>query len=129
MENLTGVDKCDAKIRIELWLAGIPSVKVEPTGEVLTSVKGVLNGWTFTRQWYYWVADALEEGDMIPTGMAEFFNQRWKTEVRIDGCCGGKEIPATRGSVGEYHIDTQAGLCAFAEMLNFIDRHKVRPTE
>ncbi len=87
-------------------------------GEVPTAYIGSLCRWGFRRAWYYWIA----EGPGIPPDKAQEFHERWGKEVRVDGHCG---CPAPlewfRGfAVGRYHIDTQEGLNAFAELLRSI---------
>jgi hypothetical protein len=60
MENLAGNKEVDRYIKEELYLAGIPEVKIElTTGEVPYSIIGKLGKWTFRRAWYYWIASVV----------------------------------------------------------------------
>jgi hypothetical protein len=57
MTNLAGVKDCDIIIQEELFIASIPSYKVDRNnGEVQYSYIGRLNNWVFKRAWHYWVA-------------------------------------------------------------------------
>lgn len=88
--------------------------------EVPTSYLGQLCKWSFERSWYYWRA----KGPGIPSEVAEGFHKTWGQEVRVDGHCGCPS-PAEMFegfAVGVYHIDTQEGLTAFAELLRSIHK-------
>ena len=110
----------------ELTEAGIKvnelPVFLRNCGEVPTSAIGTLAGWSFKRAWYYWVAS----GPGIPPEKAEEFHQKWGKEVRVEGHCGcPSPLDYCEGfAVGSYHIDTQRGLNAFAQLLLSI--HKPR---
>jgi len=112
----------DETVLAELAAAGIKAEGLEylrgNLGEVPTQYVGSLCLWTFKRAWYYWVA----EGPGVPPAKAEPFHQTWGKQVRVAGHCGcpsPREIH--RGfAVGLYHIDSQEGLNAFAELLRSI---------
>jgi hypothetical protein len=94
--------------------------------EVPTKVIGGLCGWKFERAWYYWVAT----GPGIPADKAEEFHAQWGKSCRVNGDCGcPSPLEVFHGfGVGCYHIDTQEGLVAFAQLLRSIDvRTKVTP--
>lgn len=112
----------DRFVSSELSIAGIERHGIfeihTSNGEVPTKYFGSLCRWSFRRAWYYWIA----EGPGIPPDIAEVFNQTWGQQCRVDGHCG---CPSPREwfhgfSVGRYHIDTQRGLNAFADLLRSI---------
>lgn len=54
MKNLAGNDQADRIILEELYLANIPTVKVDKhDSEVPYSYIGKIGSWTFKRAWYY----------------------------------------------------------------------------
>jgi hypothetical protein len=109
-----------ATCEAELKAAGINITifpRVRP-GEVPTLTFGGLSMWSFTRAWYYWIA----EGPGIPPDVAEKLHAEFGHEVRVDGHCG---CPSPREwfngfGVGHYHVDTQRGLNALADTLRSI---------
>jgi hypothetical protein len=125
MINLAGNKDCDEQVVKELNLASISIHRFyEPlNNEVPTRIMGYLGAWTFTRAWYYWVAEApFAHG--VPKHIAIEFNKKWFSDVRVDGFAGGKEVDtsqAYRPTVESYHIDTQEGLNAFADMIKQFD--------
>lgn len=112
----------DACVLRELASAGIkasePFESFRKRGEVPTAHMGTFCKWGFTRAWYYWIA----EGPGIPPDKAEEFHKAWGQQVRVDGHCGcPSPLEWHHGfAVGCYHIDTQEGLNAFAELLRSI---------
>jgi hypothetical protein len=120
MINLAGNPDCDLIIHKELKEAGIKILDLGASrdAEVPASFLGSLNGWTLTRAWYYWVANA-DAGTIMPFLIADGLHQHYGKEVRVAGHCS---CPAPREwfskpwhiGVDLYHIDTQAGLNAFA---------------
>lgn len=117
--NLACVDACDDVIREELLAADIRVVPVKRRrSEVPYTLTGALYGWTFRRQWYYWVAET-REGYGIPRAEAEALNARWFDVVRVAGMGSGAQVEKwlRRGTINSYHIDTPAGLRAFAKLL------------
>jgi hypothetical protein len=100
------------------------------SGEVKTSVMGVIGNWTFKRNWYYWVAEG--PGIDIDTAM-----NLWKTigkEVRANGDCGCRSPHMwNKGmSCGFYHVDTPEGLHQLAstiKRLMEIADHKYKGVE
>lgn len=120
MKNYAGDKTCTPHLIKELEDAGI-TVHEMPSDlgrEVSTKIIGVCESWSFKRAWYYWVA----KGPGIPLQLAEEFHQKWGKEVRVDGHC---ECPSPlewfKGfAVDHYHIDTQEGLKAFADLLKSI---------
>lgn len=77
MKNLAGVSDADTTILEELYMAGIPAVKVERSGgEVPFSYVGKIGKWTFSRRWYYWSASVSDEEVGLPLKEAMEFNNR-----------------------------------------------------
>lgn len=106
----------DSAVNNELRNAGIPSVGphdwLRHNREVPAGYMGELCMWGFRRAWYYWIAS----GPGIPADKAEEFHKTWGTHC---GC--PSPIEYCHGfSIGQYHIDTQEGLKAFAELLRSI---------
>ena len=89
-------------------------LSADPSGEVKSRATGSLAGWTFTRAWYYWMAS----GPRIPVDVAQVFWGRHGGSARAGGD-GGWRMPTNGGypGTGSYHIDTPAGLAAFAELI------------
>jgi len=112
----------DAQVVRELDAAGVkvigPHEWLRERGEVPVAFMGELCMWGFRRAWYYWVA----EGPGVPADRAEEFHKTWGKQVRVDGHCGcPSPLEWQHGfAVGMYHIDTQEGLNAFAELLRSI---------
>lgn len=119
-------EKTDSAVAFELMDAGIECQGFEmfrkspnqTWNEVPTKWIGSLCMWGFNRAWHYWIA----KGPGIPPDEAEKFHEKWGTQVRVGGHC---MCPSPREwvcgfAVGEYHIDTQDGLNAFAELLRSI---------
>lgn len=119
----------DDILRTELKAAGIPTIQEaegrppeymadmlrRTSGEVKTSVFGVLHGWEFKRAWYYWICS----GPGIEVDAAERLHAAYGKEVRVAGHCG---CPSPREwfkglACGSYHVDTPAGLAALAETI------------
>lgn len=126
MTNLAGVRTCDATILLELQAAGIDAYRIpflEP-GEVPTQIVGFLAGWKLTRAWRYWVAS----GPGIPPRIAQLLHEQHGSAVRVEGHCGCPSPLEWAGgfAVGEYHIDTQDGLTAFAAVLRAIVDENLR---
>lgn len=125
MINLAGVEGCDKEIRKELIEAGINILEFPYVrdGEVPTKIVGYLGPWSFYRAWYYWIAS----GDGIPPEIAEEFHKKHGQEVRVCGDCTSP-APSDRKyknfAVGNYHIDTQIGLNAFAKLLKELIGHE-----
>lgn len=108
----------DEVLARELQAAGIEAVvlPVSTRSEVKTHVVGRLaDQWSFTRAWYYWVA----EGPGLPVELAEQLHAQHGHVVRVDGFAGGicpRERYKGRG-VGHYHVDTVEGLKALADAI------------
>lgn len=119
----------DDILRAELKAAGIPTLQEDAgqspeymadtlrrmSGEVKTSVIGVLHGWEFKRAWYYWRAS----GPGIELAAADKLHAEHGKSVRVDGHCG---CPSPREwfkglAVGHYHVDDAAGLKALADCI------------
>lgn len=131
----------DDALRAELKAAGIPTLQEEAgrepdyladtlrrtSGEVKTSVSGVLHGWSFERAWYYWVA----RGPGIAVEDAMALHKAHGQAVRVGGHCGCPS-PAEyyHGlACGLYHVDDAAGLRALADCIRGIaERSKAKPT-
>lgn len=122
----------DDILRAELAAAGIPTIHEKEglpstymaellrmqSGEVKTSVRGTLHGWSFERAWYYWVAS----GPGIAVDDAEKLHAEHGRSVRVAGHCG---CPSPREyynglACGSYHIDDPAGLRALADCIKGI---------
>lgn len=121
--NMAGHPNPDSALRAELCAAGIPLFESEllrdGQAEVNTSVQGSLFGWGFRRAWYYWAA----KGPGIPPNYAWELHKSHGREVRINGHCGCPDPGYMKGfAVGTYHIDTQRGLQAMADMLKRITK-------
>ena len=120
MKNLAGNVDCNADIERELLEAGIKVVEEIPkqTREVPWRVVGTLRGWRFVRAWYYWMVET--KYNSLPMDIAKDLHQKWGQEVRVDGHCGcpaPNEWWGEEGTATHYHIDSQEGLNAFAEVL------------
>lgn len=117
MENLAG-KVADKEIMDELTIAGIEhkySLEKTKHSEVQSGVYGELNGWTFVRHWYYWVA----KGPAIPTSIAEKLHKEYGKVVRVDGDAGAPSPTEHCGTHGVrcYHVDTQLGLMELAKIV------------
>jgi hypothetical protein len=67
MKNLAGVPEADKTILEELYLAGIPAVKVQPErSEVPYTYIGKIGDWELRRAWYYWIAKVPEKVKGFP---------------------------------------------------------------
>lgn len=125
----------DDILRAELKAAGIQTVQEADgkgpeymvdlfrltSGEVKTSVSGVLHGWQFTRAWYYWMAS----GPGIEVAAAERLHATHGETVRVDGHCG---CPSPREwfkglACGSYHVDDADGLKALADTIKALVSH------
>lgn len=106
----------------ELTEAGItfegPFKSMLGNSEVPYMYLGNLGLWGFKRAWYYWIA----EGPGIPADKAEEFHKDYGKQCRVDGHCAcPSPLEWYQGfAIGMYHIDTQIGLNAFANLLNSI---------
>ncbi len=87
----------------------------ETSGEVKTSVRGSLHGWTFERAWYYWVA----KGPGIEVAAAEKLHASHGKDVRVAGHCGCPgPLEWYKGLAwGSYHVDTSEGLKALVDTI------------
>lgn len=117
----------DEAIRAELEAAGIPLMeglsqdtfrKIGKT-EVKTCYIGELHGWTFSRSWYYWVA----EGPGLPFDVASSLHGLG-FGIRAEGHCADPHpILQFKGlGAGHYHIDSPVGLKALANAIKFTVR-------
>jgi hypothetical protein len=119
----------DDILRAELKAAGIPTLQEDAgkppeyladmlrrnSGEVKTSIIGVLHGWQFKRAWYYWMA----EGPGIEISAAERLQETHGTTVRAAGdcACRGPLFWFNGLACGNYHVDSQEGLKALADTI------------
>lgn len=88
------------------------------SGEVKTSIIGVLHGWEFKRAWYYWICS----GPGIPLEYAQLLHDQHGKYVRVDGDAGCVD-PKTRFkglACGSYHVDSPEGLKALADTIKLI---------
>jgi hypothetical protein len=77
MENLAGNKEADKNIKEELYLAGIPQVKIDNNhSEVPYTIIGKLGKWTFRRAWYYWVATVENRKDGLILAKAIELHER-----------------------------------------------------
>ncbi len=119
LENLAGREKeeTDAQCIDELESAGIKvnHLPFDRDGEVNTSILGSVSPWSFERAWRYWVA----KGPGIPPEIAEELHSEYPLHVRVDGHCGcPSPTEWHKGfAVGLYHVDTQEGLKALADVI------------
>lgn len=127
MTNLAGVptDTADNHTKRELQHAGIPIVVAREArhGEVKTRIFGKLRGWTFTRAWYYWVA----EGGALSIEAARklYMDPCGKEGVRVGGHCGcpsPDDFGWRKGENGQqyvdsYHVDSVLGLRLLADAI------------
>lgn len=110
----------DEILKAELEAAGIFPLKLsfKPSGEVQTHIVGYLGPWKFERAWYYWMV----KGPGIPPVEAEKLHAEFGQEVRVDGHCGcPSPLEWYKGfAVPHYHVDTQEGLKALADVIRDI---------
>lgn len=91
MENLARHDykpDADQKVKEELQIANIPIFKLPSYmhTEVKTRYIGILNGFTFTRAWTYWVCNGL-----MPLEYANRLYKDYKDlNIRAGGHCGNE---------------------------------------
>lgn len=118
--NYAGRRDVDIQLEEELELAGIfvehlPEILRENRGEVKSIVVGTLHGWTFERNWYYWVC----KGPGIPINAAMKLHEKYGKVVRVDGHCGcPSPLEWFNGlGTGSYHVDTLRGLKALADTI------------
>lgn len=131
----------DDILRAELKAAGIQTIQEAEgkgpeyladtlrrmSGEVKTSVQGVLHGWVFKRSWYYWSAS----GPGIEVEAAERLYASHGRSVRVDGH-GLSPSPTEwfKGlAVGCYHIDDAEGLKALADTIKALVERAQRTTQ
>jgi len=120
LPNYAGRKDVDIPLEEELELAGIhvehlPEGCRDTMGEVKSIVIGSLHGWTFTRNWYYWVC----KGPGIPVDVAMKLHERYGSVVRVDGHCGcPSPLERFKGlGTGAYHVDSLRGLKALADTI------------
>lgn len=119
----------DDALRAELKAAGIPTMQEaegkgpeflaellrKQSGEVKTSVIGVLHGWEFRRAWAYWVCS----GPGIEIAAADRLQEEFGRVVRAAGDCScrGPRFWFHGLACGSYHVDNQEGLKALADTI------------
>lgn len=119
----------DDILRAELKAAGIPTLQEDAgnppdyladmlrrnSGEVKTSVIGVLHGWEFKRAWYYWMC----EGPGIEIAAAELLQEQYGSVARAYGdcACRGPRFWCNGLACGSYHVDSPEGLKALADTI------------
>jgi CYTH domain-containing protein len=122
----------DQILTAELEAAGIEVYSSEllrrSSGEVKTSIRGILYGWIFQRSWYYWVA----EGPGIDIETAEALHAAHGNTVRVDGH-GMSPAPGEvyQGlACGHYHVDDATGLKALADTIkSLVHKYQRRKLE
>lgn len=115
LPNLAGVIGSRDQADIELTKAGIFVHSAITPGEVNCEVIGACGSWIFRRCWYYWSA----RGPGIPSDVAKVLHDEFGQEVRVEGHCGCPDpVEYCKGRpVTSYHIDTQRGLKALADVI------------
>lgn len=128
----------DDILRAELKAAGIPTLQDEgvtsdvmlellreQSGEVKTSVRGCLHGWTFERAWYYWMC----KGPGIEIAAAERLQATHGQTVRASGdcACRGPRFWFKGLACGSYHVDDAAGLKALADTIRSLVEGSAAP--
>lgn len=121
--NYAGRRDVDHEIAAELEAAGInvcrlPESTREWHPEMRTVILGDLHGWTFRRNWYYWVC----KGPGIELAEAEKLHATHGQSVRVNGHC---DCPSPRKwfkglACDHYHVDNQEGLNALAQTIRAI---------
>lgn len=130
MINYAGRNDVDEELRAELTEAGIHVIVVpeimrgQVASEIGTIICGSLHGWRFKRAWYYWVC----EGPGIEVEAAEKLHAEFGNDVRVDGHCG---CPSPREwfkglACGSYHVDSQEGLKALADVIKQVVGKEVK---
>ncbi len=120
--NCAGRADIDDLLVEELTSAGITVNKMPEIarnyGEMETIILGDLCGWSFRREWIYWVAD----GPGIALEPATKLHEAHGTEVRVNGHCGcPSPLEQFNGfAVGKYHVDTVEGLKALADTIRLV---------
>ncbi len=116
MKNYAGMSMTNKNMKItkELVTAGINILQDASLlkNEVSTTVKGSLHGWEFERFWYYWMCI----GPSIPYEEAKKLNKLNKSffsDVRVEGYTSGT-----------YHVNTQEGLKALADVIKKVHGNK-----
>jgi len=124
MIDLSGVVDCDVYIRQELEEAGIEVEEIKKIHtRIPSSLIGKIGAWTLWRRRVSWRASACV-GDGIPKEYAEDLNDYYFEVIRVGGMSDGCEVheyASDRGTIGRYHIDTQEGLNAFADLVRHLD--------
>jgi len=88
MKNLAGNAQCDSDLVRELLTAGIKIVPIERgNSEVPFSFVGELNGWRFSRAWYYWVAHPVQPNRGLDIEKARKLYATNGKEARAGGDC------------------------------------------
>lgn len=128
----------DDILRAELKAAGIQTMQEaegkppefmaellrSTSGEVKTSVRGTLHGWTFERAWYYWRA----KGPGIEFSVATAMHETHGKDLRVAGHCGcPSPLEWYKGlAVGDYHVDTAEALKVLADGIkSIVEKHNV----
>lgn len=128
----------DDILRAELKAAGIQTVQEadgkgpeymadlfrRTSGEVKTSVIGVLHGWEFRRAWYYWMCS----GPGIEIAAAERLQEQHGKSVRASGdcACRGPRFWFKGLACGSYHVDDADGLKALADTIKSLVSHNAQ---
>lgn len=119
-----GLEFCNETRKVERYRPGSEGDKMQRMGiwtpghegdletiEAIT-VKATAYGWTFHRNWYYWVCDGRQ--NPIPEAKARELNEKWGRQVRVDGFAGGQDVT---GDVDHYHVDTFDGLLELVKLI------------
>lgn len=129
--NMAGRPDIDDALASELEAAGIEAFRLsllkDGSREVDTEVRGGLHGWRFERAWYYWRCT----GPGIEVAAAERLHASHGKDVRVAGHCG---CPSPTEwyhglAVGDYHVDTPAGLKALADTIKALVNRAKSPSD
>jgi hypothetical protein len=117
----------DTVLAQELELADIPRLEqtkvclfITNSNEVKTEVMDELHGWLFERYWYYWVV----KGPGLPLDVAMKLWKEHGTSVRANGdcMCRSPYLWNNGFATTTYHIETQDGLNALAEVIRTVHK-------
>lgn len=87
MENLAGVNECDAAIRTELSNAGCPTEHANASrSEVPYSIVGRIGDWKLIRAWRYWIAIPTKDKNGLPLSVASVMHEKKYPKEQFENC-------------------------------------------
>lgn len=128
MKNLAGETKANLHILKELDKANIEIIEnIKSNGEVPYTIIGNLGNWSFNRAWTYWIASTKGDGLSLEVA-TKLHNKKYSIQgegvpkifgkvIRVGGHAGAPS-PNKWPMTNSYHVDTQEGLNALAEVIN-----------